>query len=152
MLYAMTGVRAISALPGCPGHTYDQRADKSDPHMSISCAVHEAHLAKDPLWSSSPAHVPLSELEKKEAEEAEANRDRLATKNSADSAAVLAQTAALLAEISAKLNAAPPPGAPAAPVPVAPAATAPAAVTQEPASPAARPKGRKPRATAGAPA
>lgn len=145
MLYAMTGVRAISGLPGCPGHTHDQRADKSDPHMSIDCPVHEAHLAKDPLWAVSPVDVPLTAKEEKRAEEAEAERDKLAIKNSADSATVLAQTAALLAEISAKLNA-----APAAEVPPAPEATAPAAGTPEPARPEPRPKARKPRATAGA--
>ena len=147
MLYAQTGIHALSAVPGCPGHTYEDRADKSEPRMSVHGCAHETHLrtVKDPLWAASVLDVPLTAAEQKRADEAEAERDRLAVKNSADSAAVLAQTAQLLAEISAKLN-----GAPAeAPVtvPAAPEATAPAAGAAEPVK---APRPRKGTARAGA--
>lgn len=151
MLYAMTGVRAISALAGCPGHTWEQRADKSDPHMSIDCPVHEAHLAKDPLWSSSPAHVPLTDSEEKAADEAKAGREKAVFENAAGTAAAIGGITQVLAGLVDAVGAMQAQQAPAAAAP-APVPPAPAAGTPEAARPAARPKGRKPRVTAGAPA
>jgi hypothetical protein len=138
MLYAMTGVHAQSALPGCPGHTYDQRANRSDPHMSISCAVHERHLAetKDPLWAPTPAQVPLTEAEKQEAEAAKKATDSL------DAKQILALVAALAAgQLGNPLAAVDgqAPAAVAAPLaPAAPAVTAPAAGAQAPKGPRSR--------------
>jgi hypothetical protein len=149
MLYAMTGVHAQSALPGCPGHTYEQRANLSDPHMSVSCAVHERHLAevKDPLWAPTPAQVPLTEAEKQEAEAAKKATDSL------DARQILALVAALTAGNLGNPLAAPggqAPAVPAAPAPAAvpvPEAPAPAAGTPEPAKAAGKTRSR--RTTAG---
>ena len=138
MLYAMTGVHALSALPGCPGHAFEQRANRNDPHMSVSCAVHERHLAetKDPLWAPTPAQVPLTTAEEQEAEAAKKATDSL------DAKQILALVAALAAGNLGN------PQAPAAAPPAVPEATAPAAGAPEPARAAVKPRSRK--ATAGA--
>ena len=139
MLYAMTGVHALSAIPGCPGHAYDQRVNKSDAHMSVSCAAHERHLAetKDPLWAPTPAQVPLTEAEKQEAEAAKKATDSLDARQILSLVAALTagQLGSPLAAVGGQAPAVPaaPPAVPAA----APEAAAPAAGTarQAPARP-----------------
>lgn len=145
MLYAMTGVRAVSAVPGCnTGHTYEQRPDKNDPHMSIDCPAHVAHHAKDPLWSPSPAHVPLNDTEQKAADEAKAGREKAVFENAANTAAAIGGITEVLAALVDKVNAMQSPAA------APPAPEAPAEVAGTPAPAASRQRAR--RTTAKAPA
>jgi pyruvate dehydrogenase E2 component (dihydrolipoamide acetyltransferase) len=150
VLYAMTGVRAISALPGCPGHAYDQRADKSDPHMSVECPVHEAHLAKDPLWSPSPAHVPLNDAEQKAADEAKAGREKAVFENAASTAAAIGGITQVLAGLVDAVSAMQSPQAPATAPPAPEPTPAPAAAAPGPAKAAVKPRARKTPARASA--
>lgn len=143
MLYAMTGVAGISGVPGCPqGHTYDQRPDKSDPHMSIACPVHEAHLkaVKDPLWAATPADVPLTETERQQAEKAKTTFDAVAAQAVAGLAAMLAGGGLNIAQLAQQAAGQAPAAVPQAPAPAVPEAAAPAAG-------AAAPKAARPRKT-----
>lgn len=151
MLYAQTGIHALSAVPGCPGHTYEDRADKSEPRMSVHGCAHETHLrtVKDPLWASTPSAVPLNEHEQKAADEAKAGREKAVYETAAGTAQAIANITQVLAGLVEKVGA---PQAPSA-VPSAPEATAPAAGAAEPAAePVKAPRPRKPAAKAGVPA
>lgn len=87
MQYAQTGIHGFIPPRGvCRGHSYDQRADKNDPHMSVNCAVCEPFLARDPFWAPTPSQVPLTELEQRLLDEQKSRADAV-------TAAMMAQMA-----------------------------------------------------------
>ena len=76
MQYAQTGIHSYLPPGGaCRGHTYDQRADRNDHHMSVNCLACEPFLAADPLWAPTPALVPLTELEQRQLDEQKSRAD-----------------------------------------------------------------------------
>lgn len=157
MRYAQSGIHGyIPPAGACPGHRYEDRADRSDAHMSTDCPRCEPWQAKDPLWAATAAEVPLTEAEKQETEAVKKAADSLDARQVLMFAAALAsgklgeamtaigmppaQLAALGAAVPVAPVAAPAPAPVPAPVP---ASTAPVAGTQAPARTA---RARKPTA------
>lgn len=59
MKYARSDIQSYVPPGGvCPGHS--EGADPDYHGLSIECTACEPHLAKDPLWSSTPHTVPLT--------------------------------------------------------------------------------------------
>lgn len=138
MLYAQSGINAISGIPGCPqGHGYAQRADKTQPRMSVHGCAHETHLreVKDPLWASTVATVPLNEAEQKAADDAKAGREKAVFENAANTAAAIGDIAQVLSGLVERVNAMQPQGTP---VPAVPEAPAPVSAAPETAKPRTR--------------
>jgi hypothetical protein len=143
MRYAQTGIRGYAPPEGaCPGHAYDDRPDQGDPHMSVNCARCEPWLGKDPLWSSSPATVPLNEDEQREAGEAQADREKRVLENAANTSAAIGGITEILGKLADRLDAMQSPPA-VAPAPAAPEVTAPASGAPEPAKAAVKPRSRR---------
>jgi hypothetical protein len=151
MQYAQTGIAGYAPPGGaCAGHRYEDRPDQADRHMSVNCPRCEPWLAKDPLWSGSPATVPPNELEKKAASEATADRERAVLQTAASTAASIGDITLVLGALVDRLDAMQSPQAAVA-VPAAPAVpevAAPVSGTPEPVKAPVKPRSRK--VTAGA--
>lgn len=137
MRYAQTGIRGYVPPGGaCMGHRYEDRPDKGSERMSVDCVRCDPHLAKDPLWASSPSEVPLTDREAKAAEASKATFDAVAAQAVAGLAAAMAGGGLNLAQMAAAVA---PASAAALPAPVPDAAAAKKAAPRARKSAAANP-------------
>jgi hypothetical protein len=104
MRYAQTGIHSYVPPGGaCTGHRYEDRPDRDNERMSVDCERCEPHLAKDPLWASSPSEVPLTDREQKAAEASKSTFDAVAAQAVAGLAAAFAQGGLNLAQVASSV-------------------------------------------------